>query len=84
MLATIEHPAKRAVSEDRVVSVHEAALIGGVSASTLKRRALNGELRIIRMSPRRIGIRMSELQRWLDSRGLLEHIVAGIPAAVRK
>lgn len=72
MLAAIEHSARRPNSEDRVVSVHEAALICGVSASTLKRRAISGEIRIIRMSPRRIGVRLTELRRWLDSRGLLE------------
>jgi hypothetical protein len=55
------------LSEDRVVPLGEAAAIGGISASTLKRRAAAGDLKLIRMSPRRVGVRLSELNRWLEA-----------------
>jgi hypothetical protein len=51
---------------DKVVSVNEAAAMSGVSASTLKRRARAGDLKLLKLSPRRIGIRLSELHRWLE------------------
>lgn len=54
--------------EDRVVSVHEAATRAGVSPATLKRCSARGELRILKLSPRRIGIRLSTLNAWIDSR----------------
>ena len=51
---------------DKVVSIHEAAVITGVSASTLKRQAKAKKLRILQLSPRRIGIKLSDLRIWLD------------------
>ena len=54
--------------EDRVVSVHEAATRAGVSPATLKRCSARGELQILKLSPRRVGIRLSKLNAWLDSR----------------
>lgn len=51
---------------DKVVSINEAASMSGVSASTLKRRARAGDLKLLKLSPRRIGIRLSELHRWLE------------------
>lgn len=56
------------ISNERVVSIREAAEISGISTSTLKRRLKAGELRLIRMSPRRVGIRLSVLHGWLDAR----------------
>ncbi len=53
---------------DRVINLHEAAVIIGVSAWTLKRRAKAGELTILKLSPRRLGIRLSEIQRYLETR----------------
>jgi predicted site-specific integrase-resolvase len=53
---------------DPVLAIPEAAKIAGVSLWTLKRRASDGELTIIKLSTRRIGIRMSELYRWMDTR----------------
>jgi hypothetical protein len=52
---------------DRVVSIHEAAIISGVSTSTLKRQAKAKKLKILHLSPRRLGIRLSDLRYWLDS-----------------
>jgi hypothetical protein len=53
---------------DPVLPVPEAAKIAGCSQWTLKRARSRGELRILQLSPRRIGIRMSDLTQWLDSR----------------
>ena len=53
---------------DKVVSIREAAEISGISTSTLKRQLKAGELKIVRLSPRRIGIRLSALHGWLDAR----------------
>jgi excisionase family DNA binding protein len=55
-------------AQDRVLAIPEAALLAGVSVDTLRRVARRGELTILRLSPRRIGIRASELARWLASR----------------
>jgi predicted DNA-binding transcriptional regulator AlpA len=54
-------------SADKVISMHEAAAMSGVSASTLKRRARAGELKVLKLSPRRVGIRLSDFHRWLDA-----------------
>lgn len=54
--------------DDRVISIHEAAILTGLSVSNLKRCQQRGEIKILKLSPRRIGVRLSELQRFLDSR----------------
>ena len=56
------------INNDKVVSIREAARISGVSTSTLKRQLKGGDLKVIRLSPRRIGIRLSALHGWLDAR----------------
>lgn len=62
------NPASSYPINDRVLSLPEAALICGLSVYTLKRCNARGEIKILRLSPRRIGIRLSELQAFLDSR----------------
>jgi hypothetical protein len=54
---------------DEVLSLREGAQKARVSVSTLKRRARAGELKLLRLSPRRVGIRLSEFHRWLDACG---------------
>ncbi len=54
--------------DDQVLNIHAAASRAGVSPATLKRCASRGEIRILQLSPRRIGIRASELTAWLDSK----------------
>jgi hypothetical protein len=50
------------------VSINEAAVIAGVSVSTLKRVAkAEKKLRILQLSARRRGIRLSDLENYLDS-----------------
>jgi hypothetical protein len=53
---------------DRVVSLPEAAHLAGVSPDTLKRCHKRQELTIIKLSPRRIGVRLSDLRRFIDAR----------------
>ena len=55
-------------SDDRVVSIHEAASKAGISPATLKRCAARGEVQILKLSPRRVGIGLSTLNAWIDSR----------------
>ena len=55
-------------TEDRVVSIHEAATKAGISPATLKRCSARGEIQILKLSPRRVGIRLSTLNAWIDSR----------------
>jgi len=55
-------------SDDRVLTIYEVAERTGCSVATLRRCAKRGELRLLRLSPRRIGVRLSELRRWLDAR----------------
>lgn len=58
---------KTLTSDNRVLSINEAATLAGVSPATLKRRGAAGELKITKLSPRRIGVRSDHLQAWLDS-----------------
>ena len=51
---------------DRVLSVEEAAVMYGVNARTLRRMGVRGEVRILRLSPRRSGIRLSELNALIE------------------
>jgi hypothetical protein len=55
-------------ADDRVVSLNEASVRSNLSIPTLKRCHKRGELRILKLSPRRIGVRLSDLARFLDSR----------------
>jgi predicted DNA-binding transcriptional regulator AlpA len=57
-----------ATSPDRVLSMQEAATLAGVAPRTFQRIRERGEIRIIKLSQRRIGVRLSDLQRWIDSR----------------
>lgn len=58
-------------SADKVISITEAAELAGVSPDTLKRCHERGELKIIKISPRRRGIRLSNLQSFLETREAL-------------
>ena len=56
------------ISDDRVLSVVDAAIWLGCSVATIKRCHKRGELKILKLSPRRIGVRLSELKTFVDSR----------------
>jgi hypothetical protein len=53
---------------DRVISIGEAAARAGISVATLKRCWARGELKVIKMSPRRIGVRLGDLEAFLAAR----------------
>ncbi|AHB50357.1 hypothetical protein W911_14675 [Hyphomicrobium nitrativorans NL23] len=52
---------------DRIVSIPEAAARLGIATGTLQRMRLRGEIKVLQISPRRIGIRESELIRVQNS-----------------
>jgi hypothetical protein len=56
------------VATDRVASLPESSVISNLSVDTLKRAGARGELKILKLSPRRVGIRISELHRFIDAR----------------
>jgi len=53
---------------DPVITLDDAANFASVHRDTLRRCGRRGDIDIVQISPRRIGIRKSELRRWLDSR----------------
>ena len=53
---------------DRVVSLSEAAHLAGVSPDTLRRCHARKEIKIIKLSPRRVGVRLSDLRAFIDAR----------------
>ena len=53
---------------DRVAPMREAAYLTGLCERSLDNAAARGEIKIIKLSPRRRGIRMSEIARFIDSR----------------
>jgi hypothetical protein len=55
-------------AEDRVVSLSEAAHLAGVSTDTLRRCHARQEIKIIKLSPRRVGVRLSDLYAFIAER----------------
>jgi predicted DNA-binding transcriptional regulator AlpA len=53
---------------DKVVSLPEAAHLAGVSPDTLRRCHKRQELKVIKLSPRRVGVRLSDLKAFIDAR----------------
>ena len=51
---------------DRVVLIEEAGAILEIPRWTLLRQSEAGKIKILKLSPRRLGIRMSEINRYLD------------------
>jgi hypothetical protein len=72
--STEEHEAARAAFErasqiiDPILPLAYAAYELGLCVRTLKRYHEDGELEIIRLSARRIGVRRSELTRFINKR----------------
>ena len=58
------------VVEDRVITLGEAARIAGLGLTTIKEARARGELRILQLSRRRIGIKLSDFNAWLESRAV--------------
>jgi predicted DNA-binding transcriptional regulator AlpA len=61
-------PLRADEAQDRMLSYPEAEALSSVSRDTLRREALVGRLKIIKLSARRCGIRKSELDRWIAAR----------------
>jgi len=55
-------------SDDPIRNLRELASRWGVSMDTVRRRVAAGELKVVRLSPRRIGVRASEEERYLRER----------------
>jgi len=53
--------------EDRVLSYPEVKAVTGYSEDSIRRAAAREELKLTRLGPRKVGVRKSELRRWLDS-----------------
>ena len=51
--------------DDSIRSLRDLARRWGVSMDTVRRRVAAGELKVVRLSPRRIGVRASEEERYL-------------------
>jgi predicted site-specific integrase-resolvase len=51
---------------DRVIPLREAARIAALSIDALKRRNKAGKLKIVHLAANRLGIRESELERFLS------------------
>jgi len=54
--------------DDPIRSLRDVARRWGVSLDTVRRRVAAGELKVVRLSPRRIGMRASEEERYLRER----------------
>jgi len=54
--------------DDPIRTLREVAQRWGVHTDTVRRRVAAGELRVVRLSPRRIGVRASEEDRYLRER----------------
>jgi excisionase family DNA binding protein len=59
---------KWARAVDPVMTIAQAAELTGLSAWTLKRLGKQGELAVLKLSARRLGIRASEIERFLNNR----------------
>ena len=57
-----------APTPDRVVSMQEAATLAGLSPRTFQRIRERGEIRVIQLSQRRVGVRLSDLEKWIAGR----------------
>ena len=61
-------------SENRVMTLSEAARAAGLSLSTLRREIARGTgPKVVSLSLRRKGVRGSDYQHWLDSRTNAAH-----------
>ena len=69
-VSAIPHDQRPAEFMDRILSPAEVMEVTGLGRSTIERARKDGELRFIQLTPRRVGLRMSELEKWLASREL--------------
>jgi hypothetical protein len=55
-----ESPELSWLDKRRMISLKEAARLRGVSEDTLRRQAARGEIEIVQLSPRRVGMRLGD------------------------
>ena len=60
--------ARQYLNNDQVLDFRQWILLAGISKSTGRRIIERGEVTIVQLSPRRIGVRVGEHRRWLESR----------------
>jgi hypothetical protein len=53
---------------DKVISLPEAAHLAGISTDTLRRCHRRQEIKVVKLSPRRVGVRLSDLKAFIDGR----------------
>ena len=53
---------------DKVISLPEAAHLAGISPDTLRRCHRREEIKIVKLSPRRVGVRLSDLRAFIEAR----------------
>lgn len=54
--------------DEAVISLNEFARLANISLTTARRLRSRGELPIIKLSPRRIGLRIGRAKQWLRER----------------
>jgi excisionase family DNA binding protein len=54
--------------DDQVLRYREVEAITGSSKDSIRRAAARNELKLTRLGPRQVGVRRSELRKWLDQR----------------
>jgi predicted DNA-binding transcriptional regulator AlpA len=65
-------------TDDRVVSLNETARTAGISIATLRRRIADGSgPRLVRVTERRVGVRVRDLRAWLDAHTSAEQTATG-------
>lgn len=52
---------------DPIISLRDVAALLGIHPDTVKNRARAGKLKLIRVSERRLGVRQSEFQRYVNA-----------------
>ena len=70
--AHLSNPLKQTTAnidpDDRVITLNEAAQVSCLSIATLRRRLAEGAgPRIVRMSERRVGVRVRDLRAWIEA-----------------
>jgi predicted DNA-binding transcriptional regulator AlpA len=62
-------PAPLVATEDQILTLREFATTARISISTVRRRIADGTgPKIIRLSDRRVGVRLGDYRAWLDKR----------------
>jgi hypothetical protein len=66
-MSILTHPVSSRAAADPVLPLRDAAALAGCHPDTLKNQAKRGKLTLLRISQRRLGIRQSEFERYLNA-----------------